>query len=312
MPNLKDIRRRIKSVKNTQKITQAMKMVAAAKVKRAENRVKAARPYAEALGSLLQKVLVSTPVDSLGADFAYAKVLSAKTDAPKTVGVLVISADRGLCGAYHATVLRQLLKLHAQYQKDGIKARYYLVGQKLVQAVKRLPLGHDLLGQLAQVTAAPQVQHAQLVTDALLKAYQTGEVDRIELLSSQFVSMISNRLGHSVMLPLQTATPTGGQTVGGVPSQSAPSAAETTTLLIEPNPAQVLNQIIPMVLTNTVYQAMLEASASELASRMTAMSNATKNAGEMIGRLTIQYNKARQASITQEILEIVSGASALG
>ena len=300
MPNLKDIRRRIKSVKNTQKITQAMKMVAAAKVKRAENRVKAARPYASQLGQLLQQVLSSVEVDSLGEHFAYPELFMHRP--VKTVGLLVISADRGLCGAYHASVVRQLLKLAKQYEQQGLQVRYYLVGQKLVQAFKRFGVAANLMGQMSQITAAPQIQHAQHIAEALLNHFKTGQIDRIELLSTEFISMISNRVHQTVLFPVDKAA---------LLSDSSTSAAPKN-LLIEPDPTTVLNQLLPMAFTNQVYQALLEASASEQASRMTAMSNATKNAGDMINRLSIVYNKARQASITQEILEVVSGASALG
>jgi F-type H+-transporting ATPase subunit gamma len=305
MPNLKDIRRRIKSVKNTQKITQAMKMVAAAKVKRAENRVKAARPYAHQLGQLLQQVLASVDADSLmGQDdgrFAYPELFTQRP--VKTVGLLVISADRGLCGAYHATVVRQLLKVAKQYQQQGLQVRYYLVGQKLVQAFKRFGQVQTLMGQMTQITAAPQIQHAQHIAEAMLAGFKTGHIDRIELLSTEFISMISNRVQQTVLFPVDKAA---------LLSDTATQQDVPKNLLIEPDPVTVLNQLLPMAFTNQVYQALLEASASEQASRMTAMSNATKNAGDMINRLSVVYNKARQASITQEILEVVSGASALG
>jgi F-type H+-transporting ATPase subunit gamma len=301
MPNLKDIRRRIKSVKNTQKITQAMKMVAAAKVKRAENRVKACRPYSKKLGDLLQQVLISTDADSLGSGFHYPELF--QTRPVKTVGLLVVSADRGLCGAYHAMVVRQLVKQAKAYQQQGLQVKYYLVGQKLVQAYKRLGQPSDLLGQMSQITAAPQSHHAQHIADALLAAFKTGQIDRIELLSTEFISMISNRVQHTVLFPLDKPT---------LEAAALTQTGQATGLLIEPDPATVLNQLLPMAFTNQVYQALLEASASEQASRMTAMSNATKNAGDMINKLSVVYNKARQSSITQEILEVVSGAAALG
>jgi F-type H+-transporting ATPase subunit gamma len=294
MPNLKDIRRRIQSVKSTQKITQAMKMVAAAKVKRAENRVKAARPYAKALTEVFAATCSSLDANALSEAFVYAGMFTPRV--VKRVAILAISADRGLCGAYHASMLRQFWKLSEQYTAQGIEAHFYVVGNKLAQAYKRHMASGRYLGQKVNITVAPTVQDAADIASVLLQAYQSGQVDRIELLSAEFISMIANQVRHQVLFPV-------------VPETTKTTAA--ATLLIEPNAEVVLNQLVPMFVRNRVYQALLEASASEQASRMTAMSNATKNAGEMITRLTIQYNKARQASITQEILEIVSGAQSL-
>jgi F-type H+-transporting ATPase subunit gamma len=298
MPNLKDIRRRIKSVKNTQKITQAMKMVAAAKVKRAENRVIAARPYAKTLAGLLTTVMQR--VQQSGDVVPGLEALGLGVTRPvATVGLLVISADRGLCGAYHATMVRRLTQLLKEYAQQGVQVKVYLVGQKLIQSFKRVGQPNQVLGQLAHMTAAPTIHHAQLITEQLMQAYQEGTIDRVDVLATEFISMIASNVVHVPVFPIQ-------------PAEATTQQATTGTLLIEPDPASVLRQLVPMALTNRVYQALLEASANEQASRMTAMSNATKNAGEMINKLSILYNKARQASITQEILEVVSGASALG
>jgi F-type H+-transporting ATPase subunit gamma len=308
MPNLKDIRTRIRSVKSTQKITQAMKMVAAAKVKRAENRVKASRPYSKALLAMFATVLPALQLakanGELTTEFSrYVSMLGvAQQKLPaRNVAVLVVGADRGLCGAYNANVLRQAFKLEKSLLDKGITPHFYLVGNKVIQAFKRYSQS-PVLGTLGGITAAPSTGNAADVTEALVSAYVLGKVDRIEILSTQFVSMISSQLALSTVFPVNSA-------------ETAPTADTMTALpphlLLSPNPATIIDQLLPAYLKNRVYLALLEASASELASRMTAMSNATKNAGEMINKLTVQYNKLRQSAITQEILEIVSGAQAL-
>jgi F-type H+-transporting ATPase subunit gamma len=308
MPNLKDIRTRIRSVKSTQKITQAMKMVAAAKVKRAENRVKASRPYSKALQAMFATVLPALQLAKANGELTpessrYVSMLGVANDntPARQVAVLVVGADRGLCGAYNASVLRQAFKLEKSLLDKGITPHFYLVGNKVIQAFKRYSQS-PVLGSLGGMTAAPSAGNAAEVTEALVGAYLSGKVDRIEILSTQFISMISNQLALSAVFPVN-------------PAEAIATPAPTTNLaphlVLSPNPATIIDELLPAYLKNRVYLALLEASASELASRMTAMSNATKNAGEMINKLTVQYNKLRQAAITQEILEIVSGAQAL-
>jgi F-type H+-transporting ATPase subunit gamma len=292
MPNLKDIRRRIKSVKNTQKITQAMRMVAAAKVKRAENRVKAARPYAGALVEAFHRVAVAIARNPEQLEGSPYQALFQPRPV-KTVAVVVVSADRGLCGAYAANVQRQAFRIERDILAQGLTPKFYLVGNKAIQAFKRYSTS-PVLGRMGGVTAVPSLHDAHVIAQSLLEAYLKGDVDRIEILSTGFRSMISYEVGVTSLLPIT--------------EQSSDSKAEW---LMEPDPVQVLNQLVPMYVANTLYRQLLEASASEHAARMTAMTNATKNAGEMIDRLTVVYNKARQASITQEILEVVSGAQAL-
>lgn len=300
MPNLKDIRRRIRSVKSTQKITQAMRMVAAAKVKRAENRVKAARPYAEELQHLFTQVYteMANQVPALEGS-RYLELLSPRPI--KTVGIVVVSSDRGLCGSYNSSIIRQALRLEEELKARGLTPKFYLVGNKVIQAFKRYSTA-DVLGRIANMTAAPTVHDANLIAETLVEAFLKGEIDSIEILSTHFISMISYKVQMTPVIPVKGRVEE---------SQAEKQSGLKPEFLLEPDPVQALDQLIPMYLSNILYILLLEASASELAARMTAMSNATTNASDLIDKLTIVYNKARQASITQEILEVVSGAQAI-
>ncbi len=313
MANLKDIRRRIKSVKNTQKITQAMRMVAAAKVKRAENKVKAIRPYSAQLEQLLLEVagaaqqhLANEP-DAAGT----LKWLTTPTGA-NNPAIVVMSSDRGLCGAFNGTIIRQALKLEKHLLAQGKTPVFYTIGRKVTQAMKRYGKS-TVIGTMVDMTAAPTSMHAKDVVDTLSKAYLAGDVDDIVVLSTHFRSMISYKVQLTSLLPTVSIPDPGvypAELLAVAPTSGQATVAPREQL-IEPDPVTVLNALVPLYLTNQLYTLLLESAASELAARMTAMANATTNASEMIGKLTIQYNKVRQAAITQEILEIVSGAQAL-
>lgn len=311
MPNLKDIRRRIKSVKSTQKITQAMRMVAAAKVKRAENRVKAARPFAAEFRQVFNKVFnaLRNHTESISSS-RYAELTQART--VRSVGIVVISSDRGLCGNYNSAVIRQAFRLEREIIARGLTPKFYLVGNKAIQAFSRYSHS-EILGRSAGISAAPTVEDANLIAETMTQAFLSGKIDTIDVLSTHFVSMISYKVQISPVTPVRSFIDWEPELVPSLndshyevsPSELSPE------MLLEPNPVSILDRMVPMFVSNLVYTLLLEGSASELAARMTAMSNATSNAGDMINRLTIQYNKVRQAAITQEILEIVGGAEAL-
>lgn len=313
MPNLKDIRRRIKSVHSTKKITQAMKMVAAAKVKRAENKVKANRPYATALRDIFRDVYESMK-NQVGAldGSRYGELLRERPI--KNLGVLVITGDRGLCGSYNASVIKQTLMLDKRFQEEGITPKFYLVGNKIIRGFNAYT-DSEVLGTSGNISAAPTIQDANLVAKNLFDAYHAGEIDGIQILYTRFVSMISYKVTLKPIFPMKGLIDEIEHIIDPAQAHVRETEQETGVIrpetLLEPDPVQVLDTLIPSYLSNEIYNALLEGSASELAARMTAMSNASKNAGEMIDKLTLVYNKARQAAITQEILEIVSGAQAL-
>ncbi len=316
MPNLKDIRNRIRSVKSTQKITAAMKMVAAAKVKRAENRVKAARPYSNELLAVMTDVYneMKNHYASLKGS-RYVELLAPRPI--QNVGIIVMSSDRGLCGSYNASVIRRAFELEKQVLAAGKTPKFFLVGNKVIQAFARYSQS-EVLGTLGNMTAAPQVEHANQIAETMVSAFLDNKIDSIEIISTDFISMISYKIVQMGVIPVKGKLKERKQEVradqGYVTEwmEEAPPKGVHAELLLAPDPIATLDQLIPMYLSNIIYLELLEASASELAARMTAMSNATSNAGEMIDKLTIQYNKARQASITQEILEVVGGAAALG
>ena len=318
MPNLKDIRRRIKSVKNTEKITQAMRMVAAAKVRRAETRVKAARPYGKALREVFTGVynaIQKHPAAISGT--RYRDLFTPRT--AKNVAVVVISSDRGLCGGFNTTIIRSMFKLEREMLAKDLAPTFYLVGRKVVTAFGRYGKS-PVLGSMLDMTAAPTHENARMLTDTLMTAFEQGQIDAIEVVSTHFRSMISYKV---MMTPLIPVTGLADAIMPEIRPDQAYATRDFMTmdtppeqniypeLQLEPSPEAALDELVPMYLANVLYTLMLESSASELAARMTAMTSATSNASEMISELTVQYNKARQSAITQEILEIVSGAEAL-
>lgn len=305
MPNLKDIKSRIQSVENTKKITRAMKMVAAARVKKAENSVKAARPFSDELIKAFKKLLGATSdYSSDGVKFKiaienYPELL--KRREVKTKGILVITSNKGLAGAYNANIVRNVIKQIQEYKDQGITSKLFIVGQKGISALKRraTEVGVDIIHTYTQVANEISAAGAENVAQDLAENYVSGNIDSIDIFTTKFKNMMSYSAEKWDLLPINIEG-TKEESVGLEP-----------TMIFEPSDKSILQKIVPLYITNTIYQALLEAQASELASRMTAMSAASNNAEEMIRILTIDYNKARQAAITQELLEVVSGADAL-
>jgi F-type H+-transporting ATPase subunit gamma len=310
--NLKDIRRRIKSVQSTRKITQAMKMVAAAKVKRAETRVKANRTFSNELRLVFRDVYEA--MKNQQNDIEKSIYASLLTDKPlKNVGVVVISSDRGLCGSYNASVLKQTVALDQQLKEEGYTPKYFLVGNKIIRSFATHLPDSEALGKMGDLGALPTLEHAEEIAQALFQAFHLEQIDAIKILFTHFHSLVTYRVTLMPVLPLKGLIE---EVHHSIPSVEDVYAGHITDeiepeTVLEPSPVKVLDALLPQYLTNQIYRCLLESVASELAARMTAMSNASNNAADMITKLTLQYNKARQASITQEILEIVSGAEAL-
>ena len=298
MPNLKDIKSRIGSVQNTKKITKAMKMVAAAKVKKAESIVKAARPFSDELLHLFRKMLATVGEYSLdglkverGLD-NYPELLRHRE--VKTEGLLVITSNKGLAGAYNANIIKAALKQVKDNALQGIKTVIYPVGQKAISAFKHKAGDYILKDGYIAIANDPTATGANLISEDIANDFVSGEIDRIDIITTHFNNMMSYSVVSWEVLPVKI--------------EKAEEHEIEPVMEFEPSANGVLQQIVPMYITNSIYQALLEANASELASRMTAMSAASNNAEEMITTLTIDYNKARQAAITQELVEIVSGA----
>lgn len=301
MPNLKDIKNRIQSVESTKKITRAMKMVAAAKVKRAEYAVKASRPFTAELNSMFEKLL-----NSVGNDFdANLKISHAVDNYPcllrsrpvDEVGLLVITSNKGLAGAYNANIVRKTLQLIKDYSAQGIKTKLFIVGQKGVStlAKKCKDLNCEIVNTYYEAINNPSATAVGEITEDIATAFVEEKIDKIEIVTTRFKNMMSYFVEDWTILPVQK--PEGTQTVN-------------STIEFEPNKETILQKVVPLYITNIIYQAVLEAQASELASRMTAMSAATNSAEEMLKELSVQYNKSRQYAITNEIIEVVSGANA--
>lgn len=309
MPNLKDIKSRIQSVENTKKITRAMKMVAAARVKRAENNVKASRPFSTELIKMFKKLLSATgSYLGEGQTFKlsienYPELL--KQREVKTAGILVITSNKGLAGAYNANIVRMVLKRIQEYKEKGINSKLFLVGQKGISSLKRKVDSPDttILKTYTQIANEISAIGAEDIAQDIAESIISREIDSIEIFTTRFKNMMSYSAEKWDLLPLNLQNAEGEE-------EEAHTGIEPV-MLFEPSEASILQKIVPLYITNTIYQSLLEAQASELASRMTAMSAASNNAEEMIRILTIDYNKARQWAITQEILEVVSGADAL-
>lgn len=306
MTNLKDIKNRIQSVQSTKKITRAMKMVAAAKVKKAEYTVKASRPFTKELVNMLEKML-----SSVGGQYSsftlkvnhaidnYPKLLERRD--VKNVGILLITSNKGLAGAYNANLVKTTLKTIRNYQSKGIGVKLFIVGQKGISALakKSKELGVEIVNTYLNVIDKPNATNSGIVIEDMATLYVNGQIDQIDLITTRFKNMVSYFVEDWTILPIQNVN-TNNKFDGVIES----------LMEFEPDRHHILQQIVPMYLTNIVYQALLEAQASELASRMTAMSAATTNAEKMLHTLSIEYNKSRQAAITNEIIEVASGANA--
>ncbi len=301
MANLKDIKSRINSVQNTKKITKAMKMVAAAKVKKAENTVKAGRPFSDELLHLFRKLVAAVEDYSV----AGLKVERSIDNYPvllerrevKTEGILVITSNKGLAGAYNANIIKTTLKRVKENTEKGIKTVIFPVGQKAVSAFKNKAGDFELRNGYLAVANEPTATGANLIAEDIANDFVSGKIDKIEIITTHFNNMMSYNIVNWEVLPVKV--------------EKADTKELDPVMEYEPSAHGILQQLVPMYISNSIYQALLEANASELASRMTAMSAASNNAEEMINTLTIDYNKARQWAITQELVEIVSGASAI-
>ena len=287
MPSLKDIRRRITSVKNTQKITKSMKMVSAAKLKRAEDAARRSRPYAGQLDGILDQLLAGVSED--------AHPLLAHRPVVRT-GWLVVTSDRGLCGGFNSALLRLVERELRDQIERKLEPGLWAVGKKARDYFTRR--SYPIRGELIGVAAAPTSADAARIAAGAIERFVAGDLDEVVIVYNEFVSAMVQRPRIERVLPLSTERAEGG----------APALLEP---IFEPSRAEMLAVLLPRVVENRIYHALLESAAAEHAARMTAMEAATSNASEMIESLTLQFNKARQAAITKELMEIVGGAEAL-
>ena len=286
MATLRDIRRRIRSVQSTQKITRAMKLVAAAKLRRAQERIVAARPYADKMSALLGSLVTRVGGESH-------PLLARRAGGRRRL--VIITADKGLCGAFNSNILRASLAFLRE-AGGGADVTLVVVGKKARDFYRRRPwtVKSEMLGFFDRLAYS----HAQELAGDLMRSYLDEEVDEVHLMYNEFRSVAVQRVKREQLLPLEAAAAAGAEEAG-------------TDYIYEPSPEAILASLLPRHVTTQVYRALMESVAGEYGARMTAMEAATKNAKEMIDVLTIQYNKARQERITKELLDIVGGAEAL-
>ncbi len=308
MATLQDLNRRIKSVKNTRKITKAMEMVAAAKLRRAQQRIETLRPFADALIELTVRV-------SKGQQSAASHPLLVERDV-ENICIVMFTGDRGLAGALNTNVLRRSLELHKMWTEQGANVRWIGVGKKGVSSLqfRKLTVDHAYRG----ITDSPTFRDAEMIGQALIEEFTGSTYDKVVLVYNSFESAVSQRVITQDLLPLsdelllQALTgfrPDGVEQV--LEPDAEPASKYQPDWFLEPDRETLLDRLLPTYVEQTVYRALLESTASEHGARMSAMRNASENAGDVIDQLTLQSNRARQAAITQEILEVVAGADAL-
>ena len=302
MPNLKDLRIRITSVKSTQKITSAMKMVAASKLRRAQAAAEEARPYADLMERMLATLTVSLPT------LEGAPPLLAGTGSEDVHLIVAVTADRGLCGGFNNNVAREVRQRVQTLQNEGKTVKLLCVGRKGRDALKR-EYGSIIVDTLEYVTrTGADFEAAGGIAGRLIEMFEAGEFDVCTVVFNTFKSVISQQVTPQRLIPFPMPEAADEDADG---ANAAEKDALKALYIMEPSEEEILAEILPRNLSVQMFRALLESYASEQGARMTAMDNATRNAGEMIDDLTLTYNRTRQADITRELIEIISGAEAL-
>jgi len=288
MPGTKEIRSKISSVKSTQKITKAMEMVAASKMRRAQERMRMARPYAAGMRKVIGHLHDANP------DYRHPFLVERE---PKAVGIIVVSTDRGLCGALNANVFKSALVLARSWQAKGAAVSFCLIGTKGVAFFRRLSL--PIMATVTALGDRPHINDLIGSVKVMLDAYRAGQLDRLFLVNAQFVNTMSQKpeVQQLLPVPLELTDKTG--------------LPQYWDYIYEPSALEILDTLLMRYIESQVYQGAVENVASEMAARMVAMKSASDNAGELISELQLIYNKARQAAITKELAEIVGGAAAV-
>lgn len=289
MAGAKEIRTQIGSIKNTQKITRAMEMVAAAKMRKAQDRMRASRPYAEKMRTVIGHLALACP--QVKHPFMEKREL-------KSVGYIIVSSDRGLCGGLNNNLFRRLVKDVEKLHAADVAVRYCLVGSKAVAFFSRV--GGDVLAQVTQLGELTHIDDLVGTVKVMLDAYTNGEVDEVRIAYNRFVNTMTQQPTVEQLVPLQEAD-----------EEEADKLKHHWDYIYEPEAKEVLSDLLARYVESLAYQAVVENGASEQSARMVAMKSASDNAGGLIDELELVYNKARQAAITQEISEIVSGAAAV-
>jgi F-type H+-transporting ATPase subunit gamma len=295
MASQRDVKNKIASVKNIQKITRAMEMVAAARLRRAEQRIAALRPYADAIGRMTRQA-----AQAAGAEAARVPLLR-EHESEVNVGLLLVTGDRGLAGGFNSQIIRAGVRLSAEMAEAGLRSEWYATGRRGVSSL--LFRGHELSGSYTGFADRPSYADARTIADDLIQAYVDGRVDRVQMVYNSYVSPLTQNVTRQRLLPLTHEALAG--------EQDAPAAAKRTPVDYEPDPEKILRRLVPDYIEISIYRALVESAAGFFGAQMTAMRSASENAGEIITDYTLEMNRARQAEITQEIMEVVAGAEGL-
>ena len=307
----KEVKGRIASVKNIQKITRAMEMVAAARLRRAEQRIEALRPYAGAIRRMTRQA-----AEAAG-NVPNVPILREPENYDKA-GVLLVTGDRGLAGAFNSQILRAGIKAAQDFESEGLEVSFFASGRRGASSLRFRR--RDPAGAWEGFTDRPAYSDARDIASALMNAYIDEGVDRIDIFYNRYVSPLSQVVTRETLLPLQEASIFGdsggqeegdGETQDRAPGEAGSETGHSALVEYEPEPDAILQRLVPAYVEISIYRALLESTASEHGARMTAMRNASTNASDIIADLTLQMNRERQAEITQEIMEVVAGAESL-
>ena len=315
MPNLKEIRDRIVSVKNTRKITEAMRLVAAAKVRRAQDQVLKSRPFADKLARVLQNIQTRMQFESSDSP------LLSKREV-KTISLVCITADRGLCGGYNTNVIKKVETRYSELVNQGFSTNLILVGKKAIGYFQNRKDKYVIKSTFKELEQVPTSKDSEGITSEVLAEFLSQSSDRVEIIYTKFITLVSCAPVVQTLLPLdpqgiaeendeifRLTTKNSQLRVEKSSIEKSESDKLPSDMVFEQSPDQLLDSLLPLYLQNQILRALQESAASELACRMTAMNNASDNAKELANNLNLTYNKARQAAITQEILEVVGGSA---
>ncbi len=312
MASQRDVKNRISSVKNIQKITRAMEMVAAARLRRAEQRIAALRPYADALRRMTRQA-----AQAAGAEASRLPLLSAH-ESTDNVGLLLITGDRGLAGGFNSQIIRAGVRISDEYGEENLQTAWYATGRRGVSSLTFR--GRELDGSYTGFADKPAYADARSIADDLITGYIDGRLDRVEIVYNAYISPLTQQVTRETLLPLTAATIAGehngehngeGDSAAGESAQASQSGGPRALVDYEPDPEEILKRLVPDYVEISIYRALVESTAGFFGAQMTAMRSASENAGEIITDLTLQMNRARQAEITQEIMEVVAGAEGL-
>ncbi len=300
MASQRDVKNKIASVKNIQKITRAMEMVAAARLRRAEQRITALRPYADALRRMTRQA-----AQAAGAEASRLPLLN-EHETESNIGLLLVTGDRGLAGGFNSQIVRAGIRINGELTEQGLQSAWYATGRRGASSLAFR--GHELSGSYTGFADKPSYADARTIADDLIQAYIDGRVDRVEMVYNAYISPLTQTVTHERLLPISHATIAGEDEDGG---ESAEQTGPRALVDYEPDPEEILKRLVPDYVEISIYRALVESTAGFFGAQMTAMRSASENAGELITDYTLQMNRARQAEITQEIMEVVAGAEGL-